>query len=472
MPSFLNNAPALFVLEALCLTILCRGLRLSFFLSVVLSELVVLAQIFLAEERWSVRRVLFVLCLCNCCALGCFYVTSRLDVREMLPQSVSADFLVMESRRWGETRLLLLKDERGSKWITVAKGLLTGAEEGDRFHLHASTRSLREESQRSNFSPFRYWKARGVRGELRDVRDIRMLPKLFSIHTIRQSLRLRIQTLPFICRALTAAVLLGDRDPSISEDFRRWGISHYLAVSGWHVSFAIVLAAIVLNKTRFRFILASLFLWTYCCISGMSASAVRASIMLQVSLFGAACGIGSSGLNSVGLAGVIMLLHNPWVCYDLGWQLSVLAAATAIILQRFKSSWSSLLTSPLMWLIASPLVAPNAGGIFISSLPINAMATALFSFVLLFTVLCSVPLLTGIGLVFPATCAEQLFRVWAQAADQWVRWIPLALPVNFFPVWLCGGLFFMLLALSMKISLWRTVIFALTGSFMLYLLCV
>ena len=291
MPSFLNNAPALFVLEALCLTILCRGLRLSFFLSVVLSELVVLAQIFLAEERWSVRRVFFVLCLCSFCVLGGFYVTSRLDVREMLPQSVSADFLVMESRRWGETRLLLLKDERGSKWITVAKGLLTGAEEGDRFHLHASTRSLREESQRSNFSPFRYWKARGVRGELRDVRDIRTLPKLFSIHTIRQSLRLRIQTLPFICRALTAAVLLGDRDPSISEDFRRWGISHYLAVSGWHVSFAIVLAAIVLNKTRFRFILASLFLWTYCCISGMSASAVRASIMLQVSLFGAACGI-------------------------------------------------------------------------------------------------------------------------------------------------------------------------------------
>ena len=470
MSSLLNNAPALLVLEALLLTVVSSRTGLSIFLSVVFSELMILAKIFIAEEQWSARRALFALVLCALCALGSILVSNQLKQREALPSSVSDDFTVLERRTWGETHLLVLKGMNGGKWLSVAKGALSGGEEGDCFHLTASVRSLRENSARSSFSPFRYWKARGVRGELRDVREIRPLPNTLSIHTIRNSLRERIQMLPPVCRALTAAVLLGDREPGISEDFRRWGISHFLAVSGWHVSFSLVLAALLMKRSRFRFILASLFLWGYCCISGMSVSAVRASIMLQISLFGAASGTGSSGLNSVGLAGVIMLLHNPWVCYDSGWQLSVLAAAAAVSLRHFKSIWSSLMVSPLMWFISSPLVAPSAGGIFLSSLPINAMATALFSFVILSAVLGSLPLLLGIEILFPALCAQKLFHVWAQASDQWVCWLPLALPVSFFPAWLCGGFFQLLLALSMKITLWRAFILALTGGLTLYIL--
>ena len=470
MSSFLNNAPALLVLEALLLTVVSGEMGFSLFLSVVFSELMILAQILISEERWSARRALFALVLCALCALGSISVTKQLKQRKALPTFVSDDFTVLERRTWGETHLLVLKGSNVGKWLSVAKGALSGGEEGDCFHLTASVRSLRVNSARSSFSPFRYWKARSVQGELRDVREIRQLPSALSIHTIRHSLRRRLQTLPPVCRALSAAVLLGDREPGISEDFRRWGISHFLAVSGWHVSFALVLAAFFMKRSRFRFILASLFLWGYCCISGMSVSAVRASIMLQISLFSAAFGTGSSGLNSVGFAGVIMLLHNPWVCYDPGWQLSVLAAAAVVSLRHFKSVWSSLMMSPLMWFISSPLAAPSAGGLFLSSLPINAMATALFSFVLLSTVLGSLPLLLGIELIFPALCAQRLFQVWAQAADQWVRWLPLALPVSFFPTWLCGGIFQLLLALSMKITIWRALIFALTGGFTLYVL--
>ena len=470
MSSLLNNAPALLVLEALVLAVMCRGVGLSLFLSVAFSKLIVLAQIFIAEGRWSARRVLFVLFLCALCAFGAVSVTERLETREALPPSILDDFTVLERRRWGETHLLVLQDARGANWISVAKGALSGGDEGDRFRISAAVRALRENSARSSFSPYRYWKARGVQGELRDLREIRLLSGKLSIHTIRHSLRERIRTLPPVCRALTSAVLLGDRESGISEDFRRWGISHFLAVSGWHVSFALVLAALLMKRKRFLFVLASLFLWGYCAVSGMSVSAVRASIMLQIGLLGAAFGTGSSGLNSVGSAGVIMLLYNPWVCYDPGWQLSVLAAAAAVSLRHFKSVWSSLMLSPLMWFIASPLVAPNAGGIFLSSLPVNAMATALFSFVLLFVVLGSLPLLLGIKFFFPALCAQNLFKVWAQAADQWVRWLPLALPVNFFPAWLCGGTFYLLLTLSMKIARWRSFLLALTGGFTLYVL--
>lgn len=472
MFSLLNKAPALLVLEAIVLAVVCRGQGLSFALSIVISDLFILSQALIAESRWSARRALFMLFLCAVAVWGSLSVTKRLELREQLPLSVSSDFTLLERRRLGEVHLLLLKDARDEKWISVAKGALAEGTEGDRFRFVAAVRALRENTARSSFSPFRYWKARGVRGELRDIREMKPLPSKLSIHTIRQSLRERMLSLPSVCRALSSAVLLGDREPAISEDFRRWGISHYLAVSGWHVGFALVLAGLLMRKNRFRFLLASLFLWAYCGISGMSNSAVRAAIMLQASLLGAATGNGTSGLNCVGLAGVLMLLYDPWVCYDLGWQLSVLAAATVIILQRFKSVWGSLLTSPLMWLIASPLVAPNAGGLFLSSLPINAMATALFSFILIFTVVASLPLMLGIGLLFPALCVQQLFQVWSQAADQWVRWLPFALPAGYFPVWLCGGIFYLLLALSLKIRVWRAAFLALTGGFMLHFLSI
>ena len=195
MFSFLNKAPALLVLEAIILAIVCRGRGLSLALSAVISNLFILSQALIAESRWSTRRVLFMLFLCAVAVLASLSVTNRLEVREQLPPSVSSDFTVLERRRLGEVYLLLLKDAQGGKWISVAKGALAEGTEGDRFRFVAAVRALRENTARSSFSPFRYWKARGVRGELRDIREMKPLPRKLSIHTIRQSLRERMLSL-------------------------------------------------------------------------------------------------------------------------------------------------------------------------------------------------------------------------------------------------------------------------------------
>ena len=165
-----------------------------------------------------------------------------------------------------------------------------------------------------------------------------------------------------------------------------------------------------------------------------------------------------------------MLILNPKVCYDLGWQLSVLAAIAAVGLQKMKSAWMFLLTSPLMWIISSPLISPLSGGIYLSSLPINIMASALFSFIMAVVLLFSLPFLLGIQFSFLPRCAESIFNIWALTSDQWVKWLPQALPVVFFPVWFCGGMIAWLTASALKVSRWRAALLGLTEGLVLSLL--
>ena len=469
--SFLNKAPALLILESTLMTIFCTQRGLSLRAGIVSSELLIFFQMLIYEERWSWRRGFIAAATLFLCLLLSVCTAVRIRQREPLPQYVADDFTVIQRRSWGERALLILEDSKGRKWIAIARDSLDKAYEGGRFFFRADVRILKNESRRSSFSPLRYWNSRGVKGELRNITDVRALPKRFSIHRLRSLLREQMRRLPSTSRAIISAILLGDRETNISEDFRRWGISHFLAVSGWHVGFAVALAALVAGKRRWGLYAASLLLWLYCLISGMTASALRAAIMLQTVLIGLMFGTGSCGLNSVGVAGTLMLIINPSICYDIGWQLSILAATVAVGLQKIQNVWMFLLTSPFMWMTASPFISELSGGIYLSSLPVNIMATVFFSFVLGSVLLCGLPVLLGLQFYFLPYCAEKVFHVWAVAADQWTKWLPQALPAGFFPLWFCGGAVTLLTASALKISRWRAVVSAGGVGFVLYCLC-
>jgi len=464
MNSLLGKAPALFVLEAAILTLWLNQQHFSFLYCIGASFIIIVLELAVVEERWTKNKMALSALILTASLVVSAKLVYNLNKNDVLPSVVTGSFTVINRRAWGDNSLLTVKDDQGRRWITAARGDLAAAQEGDRYSFTSTVRTLKAESRRSAFSPKKFWRARGILGELRDVRSLSSLPSFFSVYTVRRYLRARIRSLPSASRALTSAVLLGDRETNISEDFRRWGISHFLAVSGWHVSFTVILAVIVAGKRRAGLLTASCFLWLYCLISGGAASAIRAAVMLQLALLGLFCGMGTAALNAVGLAGVFMLLWEPWVFYDLGWQMSVQAAALAIVLQRFKSVTLLLLSSAFMWVIMSPQTAPMAGGIYFSSLPINMMATSLFSFILVFMIVLSV-----FGLLCPflipifTQMGEQIFKLWAVAADQWCVWLPQALPVGMFPAWMCGGLFFLLLGLSLRIKTWRALAFSFLG---------
>jgi competence protein ComEC len=128
---------------------------------------------------------------------------------------------------------------------------------------------------------------------------------------------------------IISAMVLGEGS-LISDDVRELysssGIAHVLAVSGLHTA-VICTAAIMLFKKllggRVAYIAAALFTVLYVLFVGAGASAVRAALMLEIVIIGRVLYREADTLNSLCAAAFIMLVHNPYIIYDIGFILSI-----------------------------------------------------------------------------------------------------------------------------------------------------
>ena len=142
------------------------------------------------------------------------------------------------------------------------------------------------------------------------------------------------------------SVLVGDKkelDNSVKDTFSYAGISHILAVSGLHVGFLVLVITFILNLCRVgrrsRFLITSLLLLGYCTLCGFSASVLRASFMTIVLLLSGVVGKEYDGLNSLGLAGIVVLLISPIDLFSLGFQLSFMCVFMIITLADKLGKW-------------------------------------------------------------------------------------------------------------------------------------
>lgn len=133
---------------------------------------------------------------------------------------------------------------------------------------------------------------------------------------------------------LAAAMLLGDRaalSAQTRRDFTRSGISHYLAVSGMHVSIITGVVAFLLMRLHikkiFRNLLLSAFALVYLLLLGFPVSAVRAVVMLVIVFMAYSMGDNSDPVNSLGIAAAFIVIVSPTSVFDVGFILSFAATA-------------------------------------------------------------------------------------------------------------------------------------------------
>lgn len=131
---------------------------------------------------------------------------------------------------------------------------------------------------------------------------------------------------------LAAAMLLGDKSAvptQIYRDFKRAGLSHYLAVSGLHVSIITGIVSFILLRIRlkrtYRNIFLALFAVAYLCILGFPVSAVRSVAMLLTVFIAYSLGDSSDALNALGLAAAGIVTVNPPAVFDESFILSFCA---------------------------------------------------------------------------------------------------------------------------------------------------
>jgi len=133
--------------------------------------------------------------------------------------------------------------------------------------------------------------------------------------------------------SFTSGIIVGTGSgfsKELSDIFRRVGISHIVAVSGYNVTIIIIYLFFLLDKFYLRrnqkFYIASLIIFGYAVICGLQASVVRAAIMGFLMLIAKKEKRIYDSFNAVAVAAFFMLIENPRILrFDIGFQLSFFA---------------------------------------------------------------------------------------------------------------------------------------------------
>ncbi len=151
--------------------------------------------------------------------------------------------------------------------------------------------------------------------------------------------------------SIATALVLGVKDGldnSIKTAYSSAGAMHVLAVSGLHVGiiYQIVAWIFLFGKRRspkknWLFLVATIsILWIYAFITGLSPSVLRAVTMFSVVVLAKVIVRQSNIYNTLAVSAFILLLWNPYLLMQVGFQLSYVAVIGIVYLQpKFARLW-------------------------------------------------------------------------------------------------------------------------------------
>lgn len=132
---------------------------------------------------------------------------------------------------------------------------------------------------------------------------------------------------------------LGEKvlDDQILTQFRTVGISYITAVAGMQVAiisgFVLYILSLV-HLTRYRaFILLPVLIF-YAFLTGLNPPVIRAVVMASIAVIGATYGKNKNSINSLSFAAFLILLFNPLMLWDVGFQLSFVATLAILYFYR------------------------------------------------------------------------------------------------------------------------------------------
>jgi len=151
--------------------------------------------------------------------------------------------------------------------------------------------------------------------------------------------------------AVASTIILGyraDLRKEVQEAYSKTGTMHLLSVSGMHVGLIYLLVSFVLAFLPpqkygkvIKAVLSILAIWCYALITGFSPAVCRASLMLSMFIVGFAFSRHINRLNLLAVSAFILLLYNPFLIADAGFQLSYLAVFGIIMLQPIIYRWTN-----------------------------------------------------------------------------------------------------------------------------------
>lgn len=138
--------------------------------------------------------------------------------------------------------------------------------------------------------------------------------------------------------AFLTGISTGEFDsPEIQFAFSRFGLQHIMAISGFHFALIASFLNLVLRPffpTRWNVLLLVLLLSSYFVFLGCGPSVLRAWISLVILLIAQLIQRNSNGVNTLGVAVLVMLLYDPLMVTQIGFQFSVLTTASILLFYK------------------------------------------------------------------------------------------------------------------------------------------
>ena len=155
------------------------------------------------------------------------------------------------------------------------------------------------------------------------------------------------------------AFLIGDKSEMDDYSlFQKNGVSHLFAISGMHLSLLSGIILFVFKKSRFKEILACIFLILFSMITNYSASIYRSLLLFIFIILNKKLDLRISTVNVLLLVVCTLLIYNPLIIYDMGFLYSVSVSLGLILFNKYmKKNYfvNMFLTSFTAFLFSLPI---------------------------------------------------------------------------------------------------------------------
>ena len=206
------------------------------------------------------------------------------------------------------------------------------------------------------------------------------------------------------------AMICGDKseiEPATKNMLYRSGIGHIFAVSGTHLviltSFVGALLGIFIKTKRLKTVLMLIITWSFVIFAGMSISVIRSAVMMTFVFAGDLFLRKSDCANSLGIAGLILCISEPYSVHSPALLMSFAAAFAAgavspfIIRKLDLSGWkrtvfSPIITSCSVCFLIAPVCLVYFGGFSVLAPILNILLIPLCTLAL---ALCFIVAITG-----------------------------------------------------------------------------
>lgn len=241
-------------------------------------------------------------------------------------------------------------------------------QKGDRVWLEGSLKPPARAGNPGEFDYRQYLEQHGIYYILsvKEKKDLQLQASASGLQALVNSYRSHSQKLikeilPTDDASIMLGMLLGiieGIDSNEYTDYQKTGIVHIFSVSGLHVGFLLVLCAWIgslLGLSRKARMVASItLLLLYASLTGWPVPVIRSVIMGGLGLIAYYSGRENQLINTLGLAGVVILLINPFALLQISFQLSFAAAWGLVclfpLLKRrinYSNRWGDLLLVPI-----------------------------------------------------------------------------------------------------------------------------